>query len=249
MTRGIPKPAPPPTSLFLRRAILRDGQLNEEERVARGVALLEVRAVLRDGQLNGQEKHARDRALVAAKARDAPSVPPSEGNASPADKVAIYEPLLTQAGWQVEVFRHEVRGRLEAFHPSGSVIMITSDPRRARGTKVCLYMLLPGDKRWCRCAISYLGYVAVHGRTPEGVKPKVVVDSRCDCGKEGVFPTLATADAGILKINEGRGEDEQRELRSYRCPADDRVWHHTSKLESWEDSIPLRAAFPAGRRP
>ncbi|MET7363177.1 hypothetical protein ABZS76_32735 [Streptomyces sp. NPDC005562] len=230
MPSSAPKPAPPGPAFHLSRALVRDARLTPEEQAFKVRALEEARKAVQTAEV----------AL--------PPVPRESGG-TPGQQAAAYAPRLENAGWQVDVFDHPVRGRLEAFHPSGASVMITVDHRRRKKrNRPTLYILHPpGTGSWRHAPQAMLDYFTTHQKLPPGVGgPRV--SSKCRCGKEGMYPTLRAASAALSEIGPKR-KAGKGEARCYRCSFDDRVWHLTSKWNGYADSIPLALAFRPGANP
>ncbi|MEV1042368.1 hypothetical protein AB0J01_38000 [Streptomyces sp. NPDC050204] len=205
-----------------------------------GRALDLSRALVRENRLTPEEQTARDSVMVLV---------PRPPALTPGERVAPFVPLLQAQGWRTEITDHALRARLEAFHPCGAVIMITADTRRRASTG--LYVLRPTEGNWRKIHTSTLTHFA---RTltlpPEGRFP--IVPSKCRCLKAS-FPTGATAAARLAEIAATAAPDTARPVRHYRCDADDRVWHLTSKPTGYTPATPLTDAYhPNGvpqRRP
>jgi hypothetical protein len=214
----LPRPRPPGLSFHLSRALVRENQLTPDEQAAR------------DG-------------VTPALTPDVPAIPAVAAGKTPGKQVAAYGPLLRRAGWRVDILSHPLRSRLEAFHSSGAAIMITVDRRRhvKDRNRPNLYVLLaPGAGQWQRTRIASLDYFAAHRTLPPGVRSRPV-DSKCCCGKAR-YPTLVAASAVLSKMAPTRGH-RRRERRCYRCEADDRVWHLTSKPAGYVRPTPLADAY------
>jgi hypothetical protein len=207
-----------------------------------GISFHLSRALVRENQLTPDEQAARD-SVAPAPAPGVPAIPDVAAGKTPGEQVAVYEPLLRRAGWRVDIFSHPLRGRLEAFHSSGAAVMITVDRRRHKRdrNRGNLYVLFaPGSGQWQRTPIAALEHFAVHRTLPPGVRHRTV-DSKCCCGKS-CYPTLAAASAVLNEAAPKRGR-RRREHRCYRCEADDRVWHLTSKLTGYVRPVPLADAY------
>ncbi|MEU2549603.1 hypothetical protein ABZ618_29945 [Streptomyces roseolus] len=64
--------------------------------------------------------------------------------------------------------------------------------------------------------------------------------------RQGPHPTEARAAAALKDVAADRAahKNERRaEARYYRCEADDRVWHLTSKTTGYTRPVPLAGAF------
>ncbi|MFD4392641.1 hypothetical protein [Streptomyces sp. NPDC058495] len=161
--------------------------------------------------------------------------------------------MLEEAGWRVETDVHTVRARLEAFHPSGAVVMITSDVRSSVHGKIRAYFLRPpGTGWWRRLRTRDVEHFAQHVSLPPGAPDQPLVggrSSKCRCGKMQ-YPTAARAAAALEDVAVVRSAEEEGrppETRYYRCEADDRVWHLTSKATGYTRTTPLADAFPHPR--
>ena len=229
----MPLPQPPGFSFQLSRALARDSLLNPEERAALELS----RALARDGQLNPEERIQRDNvALNLAQKRNPPRpVPP------PGKQVAAYKKRLEQAGWQTKLFTHPLRGRLEGFHPSGAAVMLTADRRRTSAPrKVIPYLLPPGKTRWYKTDLASLEDFIVCLKLPPRAK-NILVGTKCHCPKIR-YPTLAAA-AAAINVATSTQITQRAARRCYRCEADDRVWHLTSKLSGYVHPVPLADAY------
>jgi hypothetical protein len=227
-----PVPRPPGPAFRLSQALVRDGRLNPQERQVWALG----RAVERDGRLNPQELARRDAVVHALEHPPAPR-PPLPG---PGEQVAAHRRPLERAGWRVEVFDHPLRGRLEAFHPRGATVMLTADRRRSGDPRTVIgYLLPPGARRWVRTDLDALAHFAVHLRLPPGAGCRRIA-TKCRCDKVR-YPTLAAAAAALGTIAPTR-TGHHHERRCYRCEADDRVWHLTSKFVGYVDPVPLADA-------
>ncbi|MFF9786346.1 hypothetical protein [Streptomyces nigrescens] len=206
------------------------------------------RALARESQLTPDEQAARD-SVVPARMRGVPALPAAAARKTPGEQVAVYERLLRQAGWRVEIYSHPMRGRLEAFHSSGAAVMITLDRRRHikdRNRSNVYVLAPPGSGQWRRTRVPSLEFFALHRRLPPGAR-SMSVGTKCRCGKER-YPTLAAASAGLNEVAPKRGRG-RHERRCYRCEADDRVWHLTSKLAGYVRPIPLADAYSPKKVP
>ncbi|MFD8777576.1 hypothetical protein [Streptomyces sp. NPDC059916] len=150
---------------------------------------------------------------------------------TPRERVEEWAPLLREHGWRVQISATMARARLDAFHPSGAVVMVTAGSvGRRRSEKAYLYVLKPPNS-------SPKGWLAVNrGPFGEFVRTGTVrsgrwVTSKCGCQKLR-HATEARAEAALLdtKIRRTLHHQERRnECRVYRCPDDDRAWHLTSQ--------------------
>lgn len=144
------------------------------------------------------------------------------------EKVARYEPLLTEAGWQLHLTSNRNRARLEATHPSAAAIMITA-VRGRRG--VHHYVLHAQDPPgWFAVSRTALESFAHHLRLPPEA-PRRKPRTKCRCAKRGTYPTRSRATAALLDVKVNKTLRESRKARErtvYRCPHDDRAWHLTS---------------------
>ncbi|MFD7631520.1 hypothetical protein ACFV7Q_36860 [Streptomyces sp. NPDC059851] len=191
------------------------------------------RALIRENQLTADERAARDGA-----------VPPK---LSARAKVASSGPVLEGEGWQVEISVHPLRTRLEAFHTSGAVVMITADSRRRTksGSARGYFLPAPGVGAWRRLRVGDLPHFARHLSLPPGAPEHLASGSKCRCGKVK-YPTAARAAAALDEVSALRAAEagpRPPETRYYRCEADDRVWHLTSKPTGYTRSVPLADAF------
>lgn len=171
---------------------------------------------------------------------DAPPVP----RLTPRERVARWEPALTQHGWIVTVTHTDERARLEATHPSGAAVMVTSGRAGRQGANgtTKLYVL-PGHHNvpaWIGVRRPGLEEF-IRSRIVTGYRKRV--QSKCQCltraGRRKVRyvtdarATHAMAEARRQRLEEGQPADTV-ECRTYRCPDDDRVWHVSSK-RTWRD--------------
>ncbi|MDX2296631.1 MULTISPECIES: hypothetical protein [Streptomyces] len=203
-------------------------------------AFLASRALIREQQLTRAERAARDSVT-----------PPRNRGEAPGERIAPFGPVLAEAGWKVETTVHPLRARLEAFHSSGAVVMITSDVRSSKRGGVRAYFLRrPGVGWWRRLRTADLPYFAEHADLPPSAPEQPLVGtSKCRCGKVQ-HPTAARAAAALEDITTVRAaqpDSRPPETRSYRCEADDRVWHLTSKPTGYTHPTPLADAFPHSR--
>ncbi|MFF8410600.1 hypothetical protein [Streptomyces omiyaensis] len=180
--------------------------------------------------------------------------PPAPYRESPRDRITRLGAVFEEAGWTVETAVHPVRIRLEAFHPSGAVVMLTSDLRSTRQGKVRAYYLRPpGLGWWRRLRGRDVEYCAQHIGPPPDAPDHPLSNSRssskCRCGKVQ-HPTKARAAAALEDVGAVRAATDRArapEARYYRCEADDRVWHLTSKTDGYTRHVPLADAFPSPR--
>ncbi|MFJ1742432.1 hypothetical protein ACIOG4_27635 [Streptomyces microflavus] len=167
---------------------------------------------------------------------------------SPRERIAPYEPMLREKGWRVAVSEHPLRARLEGFHPSGTVLMITSDTRRRhRPSTPMMYVLQPDEDVWRRVRSADLEYFAGNLVLASGSR-FLVVGSKCRCSKAR-FTTEAAAAVRLAEIAASAPSDAVRPVRHYRCDADDRVWHLTSKPDGYAALVPLADAYRIGGVP
>lgn len=199
-----------------------------------GPVFLLSRALARDNRLTPQEQVAQD--SVPPPVRPQPAIP------TPGELLVGYAPMLEAAGWETEYSDHPLRARLEAYHPTGAEVMITADLRRPPHAKRRhIYVLdAPGTGRWVRIPLIYLEYYARHRVLPPGAKASVFRRTKCTCDKSR-YPTRRAARRALDEVRARVGRTERR---LYRCEADDRVWHLTSKAEGYTDPIPLAGAYP-----
>ncbi|MFI7089487.1 hypothetical protein ACIBUR_38615 [Streptomyces anulatus] len=156
--------------------------------------------------------------------------------------------MLREKGWRVAVAEHPLRARLEGFHVSGTVVMITSDTRRRhRPSTPMVYVLQPDENVWRRIRSADLEYFAGNLVLPSGSR-FLVVGSKCRCRKAR-FTTEAAAAARLAEIAASAPSDAVRPVRHYRCDADDRVWHLTSKPDGYAALVPLADAYRIGGVP
>ncbi|HEY6117378.1 MAG TPA: hypothetical protein VI172_15610 [Candidatus Dormibacteraeota bacterium] len=189
------------------------------------------RALARDAILTPQEAAARDAALAELqdKGVTAPAVP-AVSETPPHQRLTRIQSLADRSGWRVNLLRTAERARIEAFHPDGAAVMATAVPDRS----VHAYVLHPAGQRtprWLATTPSAAEYFIEHLRLPEGAARRKP-DSKCRCKKAGRFPTQAWAQRALTNIlinKELRQGRRATERRVYRCPADDRVWHITSR--------------------
>ncbi|MFF5393299.1 hypothetical protein ACFY5H_34180 [Streptomyces sp. NPDC013012] len=201
-------------------------------------AFLVSRALIREDQLTAAERSARD------------SVPsPRSPRETARDSIAQLGTVLAKAGWRIETSTHPARVRLEAFHSCGAVVMITSDVRSAANGKARVYYLHPpGLGPWRRLRACDVEHLAQHISLPTGAPEHILGrhESKCHC-KKMRYPTQARAAAVLQEVGAIRAtQDSTRapEARYYRCEADDRVWHLTSKTTGYTRATPLAGAFP-----
>ncbi|MFF2775602.1 hypothetical protein ACFVU3_11905 [Streptomyces sp. NPDC058052] len=203
-------------------------------------AFLVSRALTREHRLTDAERAARNSVA-----------PPRPHGETPGERIARFGPVLVAAGWRVTADVHPLRARLEGFHPSGAVVMFTSDVRSTKQGKVRAYFLRPpGIGWWRRLRIGDVDHFAAHVTLPAGAPDHPVVGgSKCRCGKVQ-HPTAARAAAALEDVTAVRAAEENGrapEARYYRCESDDRVWHLTSKPTGYTRSVPLAGAFPRPR--
>lgn len=215
-----------------------------------GLAFHFSRALARESRLTPAEQEAKDSVEPHASAARQQVVEPrtsathEQGESVPLEeRLVAFQRMLEKSGWKLVLTSHPLRARLEAFHPFGATVMITADSRRpGHCRKINIYFLGLGATTWRKCGKKYLEYVIAYAKKPRRTHfPRV--ESKCRCNKKGRYPTQAAATAvsdEIARLNRG-------ELRAYRCDADDRVWHLTSKLVGYADPIPLAQAFPRNR--
>lgn len=150
---------------------------------------------------------------------------------TPRERVDEWAPVLREHGWQVQISATMARARLEAFHPSGAVAMVTAGTvGRSRSGKAHLYVLKPPGA-------SPRGWLSVN-RAPFGefartrtVRSGRWVQSKCGCQKIR-HATEARAKGALLDTRIRRAvhhQERRAECRVYRCPNDDRAWHLTSQ--------------------
>jgi hypothetical protein len=192
-------------------------------------------AINRDSVLNPEERAARD------------SVPRPPALPTPAERIAPYTALFEAAGWRTETYTHRVRARVEAFHPSGVAAMVTVDLRRKKQTAT-VYALSAGHIRWARVRPAHVDHYIQHARLPDGAKLAPLRSrnvSKCRCHKKS-YATRQRAEMILAQVRERRlesGEERDPETRVYRCEADDRAWHLTSKKHGYTSDYPLAQAF------
>jgi hypothetical protein len=166
----------------------------------------------------------------------APKLPPRE-------RVAKWEPLLRDHGWTVHVTHTDQRARLEATHPSGAVLMVTSGMagRTMKGTTK-LYVLQSDDRPAIWFGVRKAGLEEfIKTRILKGYKARVHSKCRCRTGSGRAKVRYLTEDRARKAIAEARqqrareGQEATAECRAYRCPDDDRVWHASSR-PVWRDA-------------
>jgi hypothetical protein len=163
---------------------------------------------------------------------------PSTPKLTPRERVAQREPLLTEHGWTVHITATEQRARLEATHPSGAAVMVTSGQAgRASGSgNSRFYVLRPTDGPGVWLGVR-LGGFEEFVRTLAVTKYKRRLDTKCQCrsgfGKSKTrYTTQMRAQKAMEEARRHRareGETDGVECRTYRCPDDDRVWHTSSR--------------------
>lgn len=185
-------------------------------------------ALARDAALNPEEAAARD-AVVAAHTARPPGPQPGQ---TPLQRLAPHQQRIERAGWRLQTDTIGQRARIEAFHPSGAVTLLTAD---CEGP-VKAYVLPATDKgtpSWSEIHPMGLAHWLRHRALTESDIPRRPL-SRCTCRKRR-YPSEAYAartlvDATIRRVVKRHGR--QKECRAYRCPDDDLVWHLTS-LPEW----------------
>lgn len=160
----------------------------------------------------------------------------------PLERVAKWEPILTSHGWTVHITHTPDRARLEATHPSGAAVMVTSGiAGRTTTGSTQMYALQSTDKPlpWFGVGKAALeAFIAT--RVMTGGRRRVT--SKCQCRSRAGRPKVryAAEVRAVRAVAEARrqrartGQGETAECRTYRCPADDRVWH-TSSRPAWHD--------------
>jgi hypothetical protein len=161
---------------------------------------------------------------------------------TPLERVTQWEPVLTSHGWTVHITYTPERARLEATHPSGAAVMVTSGIAGRTGSgSTQRYALQSTDKPlpWFGVGNGVLEtFIAT--RILTGGKRRVT--SKCQCRTKAGRPKVryTTEVRAVRAMAEARrqrarnGQEETAECRAYRCPADDRAWH-TSSQPVWHD--------------
>lgn len=188
------------------------------------------RALARDAVLTAQEAAARDAALADRQhGGDAAATPEPLQH----ERLIRFQSLADRAGWRVSFVRTADRARIEAFL-EGAAVMATAMP----GRSVHAYVLHPAGNRtprWLATTPSAAEHFLEHLRLPQDAGRRRP-DIKCQCKKEGRYPTEAWAKRALTNIlinKELRQGRRATERRVYRCPADDRVWHITSR-RTWQ---------------
>lgn len=164
---------------------------------------------------------------------------------TPRERVAKWEPLLAAHGWAVQITHTDERARLEAEHPSGSTLMITSGRAGREGANgtTKLYVLPNTHARSGWLGVRRAGMEEfIRTQTVAGSRKRV--PSKCQCrtgaGRPKVrYATLPRATRALEEARAQRareGQADKAECRIYRCPDDDRVWH-TSSRPVWRPAV------------
>lgn len=156
---------------------------------------------------------------------------------SPRERVARWEPALTQHGWTVHVTATDTRARLDAFHPGGAAVMVTAGIAGRNGSsRVNLYALNPpaaGSNAWLAVKPTALEAFVISAQRVVGPR----VPSKCQCRtgagrRKTRYATERRAKAALLDTaisRELHHRVRRAECRAYQCPTDDRVWHLSSR--------------------
>ncbi|MFK0172625.1 hypothetical protein ACIQU5_27895 [Streptomyces sp. NPDC090306] len=189
------------------------------------------RAFARDAVLNPEEKAARDQALAELR---------TEHRRTPEQVVAGYRDAMRKAGWHIEAETSDHRARLEARRRDGADINLMVTHVRDRGVNTYVLPAARLGKPPVWLAVNKTDFAhAVHHRALPHAYSGTPVFSKCRCGKFRA-PNEFWALQALLRTRIRRHlkhQEKRRERRVYRCEADDRVWHLTSK-PSWKGGTP-----------